>query len=107
MAGGFFYINDVVLGCMELADAGKRVLFLDIDVHHCDGVQSAFYERADVMTVSLHQDGRTLFPGTGFADEIGTGEGEGYCVNLPLPPGMYDELYLKAFRSIVLPLIHA
>ena len=107
MAGGFCYINDVVLGCMELADAGKRVLFLDIDVHHCDGVQSAFYERADVMTVSLHQDGRTLFPGTGFADEIGTGEGEGYCVNLPLPPGMYDELYLKAFRSIVLPLIHA
>jgi acetoin utilization protein AcuC len=107
MAGGFCYINDVVLGCMELAQAGKRVLFLDIDVHHCDGVQSAFYERADVMTISLHQDGRTLFPGTGFVDEIGTGEGQGHCVNLPLPPGMYDELYLKAFRSVVLPLIHA
>ena len=107
MAGGFCYINDVVLGCMELADAGKKVLFLDIDVHHCDGVQSAFYERADVMTISLHQDGRTLFPGTGFTDEIGAGDGEGYCVNLPLPSGMYDELYLKAFRSIVLPLIHA
>ena len=107
MAGGFCYINDVVLGCMELADAGKKVLFVDIDVHHCDGVQSAFYERADVMTISLHQDGRTLFPGTGFVDEIGTGEGEGYCVNLPLPIGSYDEIYLKAFRSVVLPLVHA
>lgn len=107
MAGGFCYINDVALGCMELADAGKKVLFLDIDVHHCDGVQAAFYDRSDVMTISLHQDGRTLFPGTGFTDEIGTGDGEGYCVNLPLPPGMYDELYLKAFREGVLPLIHA
>jgi len=107
MAGGFCYVNDVVLGCMELADAGKKVLFLDIDVHHCDGVQAAFYDRSDVMTISLHQDGRTLFPGTGFTDEIGAGEGKGYAVNMPLPPGVYDELYLKAFREVVLPLIHA
>ena len=105
MAGGFCYINDVVLGCMELAAAGKKVLFLDIDVHHCDGVQSAFYERADVMTISLHQDGRTLFPGTGFTDEIGAGDGKGYAVNLPMPPGTYDEVYLKAFHEVVLPLI--
>ncbi|RKY09499.1 MAG: hypothetical protein DRP56_02510 [Planctomycetota bacterium] len=107
MAGGFCYVNDVVLGCMELADAGKKVLFVDIDVHHCDGVQSAFETWADVMTISLHQDGRTLFPGTGFVDEIGTGAGEGYCVNLPLPAGSYDEIYLKAFRVVVLPLIHS
>ncbi len=107
MAGGFCYVNDVVLGCMELADAEKKVLFLDIDVHHCDGVQSAFCDRADVMTISLHQDGRTLFPGTGFVDEIGSGDGKGYCVNLPLPQGMYDDIYLKVFRSVVLPLIHA
>ncbi len=107
MAGGFCYVNDVVLGCMELADAGKKVLFLDIDVHHCDGVQSAFYERSDVMTISLHQDGRTLFPGTGFVDEIGADKGKGYCVNLPLPSGMHDDIYLKAFRSVVLPLIHS
>jgi acetoin utilization protein AcuC len=92
---------------MELADAGKRVLFLDIDVHHCDGVQAAFYDRKDVMTISLHQDGRTLFPGCGFVDEIGDGEGEGYSVNLPLPPGTYDEIWLKAFREVVLPVIHA
>jgi acetoin utilization protein AcuC len=92
---------------MELADAGKKVLFLDIDVHHCDGVQTAFYGRSDVMTVSMHQDGRTLFPGCGFVDEIGDGEGKGYAVNLPMPPGTYDEIYLKAFREAVLPLIHA
>ncbi|MHC5165121.1 MAG: acetoin utilization protein AcuC [Planctomycetota bacterium] len=106
MAGGFCYVNDVVLGCMELAAVGKKVLFLDIDVHHCDGVQAAFYDRADVMTVSMHQDGRTLFPGCGFVDEIGDGAGEGFSVNVPLPPGMYDEAYLKAFREVVLPLIH-
>ena len=107
MAGGFCYVNDVVLGCMELADARKRVLFLDIDVHHCDGVQAAFYDRSDVMTISLHQDGRTLFPGTGFTDEIGAGDGEGYTVNLPMPPGTYDDIYLKAFREVVVPLIRA
>ncbi|MCI0498360.1 MAG: acetoin utilization protein AcuC [Planctomycetales bacterium] len=106
-AGGFCYLNDVVLGCMELAEAGKRVLFLDVDVHHCDGVQAAFYDRKDVMTISLHQDGRTLFPGTGFADEIGVGEGKGYAVNLPLPPGTYDDIYLRAFHQVVVPLIRA
>ncbi len=106
-AGGFCYLNDVVMGCETLIEAGKRVLFLDIDVHHCDGVQAAFYERADVMTISTHQDGRTLFPGTGFIDEIGKGEGKGYAVNVPLPIGTYDDIYLKAFRAVVLPLIHA
>jgi len=105
-AGGFCYINDVVLGCMTLANAGKRVVFIDIDVHHCDGVQAAFYDRRDVMTISTHQDGRTLFPGTGFVDEIGVGDGRGYSVNIPLPPGTYDEVYMKAFRAVVLPLLH-
>ena len=106
-AGGFCYLNDIVFGCQTLSRAGMKVLFLDIDVHHCDGVQAAFYERADVMTISTHQDGRTLFPGTGFIDEIGTGPGKGCSVNLPLPVGTYDEIYLKAFRAVVLPLIHA
>lgn len=105
-AGGFCYINDVVLACKVLANANNRVAFIDIDVHHCDGVQSAFYERSDVLTVSLHQDGRTLFPGTGFVDEIGTGDGKGYSINIPLPVGTYDEAYMQAFRSIVLPLLH-
>jgi len=106
-AAGFCYINDVVLGCMALTDAGKRVLYLDVDVHHGDGVQEAFYERSDVMTISLHQNPQTLFPGTGFANEIGTGEGRGFAVNIPLPIGTYDEVYMKAVESVVLPLIGA
>ncbi len=106
-AAGFCYVNDIVLAAMELANAGKRVLFLDIDVHHCDGVQDAFFDRRDVMTMSLHESGRTLFPGTGFEDEIGVGEGRGYTVNFPLPVGMYDAVYERVFRDGAMPLIHA
>jgi acetoin utilization protein AcuC len=106
-ASGFCYINDVVLACMILAEEGKRVLYLDVDVHHGDGVAYAFYERRDVMTISLHQNPRTLFPGTGFENEIGSGEGEGYCVNIPLPIGTFDEAYMKAFGELALPLIGA
>ena len=104
-ASGFCYINDVALACMVLAKQGKRVLYLDVDVHYGDGVAYAFYDRSDVMTISFHQDPRTLFPGTGFVDEIGTGQGKGYCVNVPLPVGTYDQVYLKAFEAIALPLI--
>ena len=106
-AAGFCYINDIVLAAIVLADAGKRVLDLDLDVHHCDGVQNAFYERRDVMTISMHESGKTLFPGTGFVDEIGSGEGEGYSVNIPLPPGTCDAIYEKAFREAALPLMKA
>lgn len=106
-ASGFCYINDVALACIILAEAGKRVLYLDVDVHHGDGVAYAFYDRSDVMTISLHQNPRTLFPGTGFEDEIGTGQGQGYCVNVPLPVGTYDEAYIKAFTTIAVPLIAA
>jgi len=106
-ASGFCYINDVALACMVLAEQGKRVLYLDVDVHHGDGVADAFYDRSDVMTLSFHQNPRTLFPGTGFEDEIGKGPGTGYCVNVPLPVGTYDEAYIKAFETIALPLIPA
>ena len=106
-ASGFCYINDVVLGCTTLADAGMRVLFLDVDVHHGDGVQFAFYARSDVMTISLHESGRTLFPGTGFEDEIGTGDGEGFAVNVPLPVGTHDAAYMRAFHTVVPPLVQA
>lgn len=106
-ASGFCYVNDVVLGCMELADAGKRVLFLDIDAHHGDGVQDAFYDRDDVMTVSLHESGHTLFPGTGFVAEIGHGVGRGYSVNFPLPVGTYDAAFLHVLDEGALPLIRA
>lgn len=106
-AGGFCYLNDVVLACMRLAAAGRKVLYLDLDVHHGDGVQDAFYARRDVLTMSFHQNGRTLFPGTGFEDEIGAGDGLGYCVNVPLPPGTYDEAYLGAFGAVGMPIIRA
>jgi acetoin utilization protein AcuC len=106
-AAGFCYINDVALACLILAEKGKRVLYLDVDVHHGDGVAYAFYDRSDVMTISLHQNPKILFPGTGFEDEIGTGPGKGYCVNIPLPVGTYDQAYMKAFKAIVPPLIGA
>lgn len=105
-AGGFCYINDIVLGCKTLARAGKRVLFLDIDVHHSDGVQYAFYDDDQVMVISLHENGKHLFPGTGRVREIGEGAGKGFTVNLPFPPGTYDAIYMRAFREVVLPLIH-
>lgn len=106
-AAGFCYVNDVVLAAMTLADAGRRVVFLDVDVHHSDGVQHAFYARKDVMTISLHESGKTLFPGTGFENEIGEGEGRGYSVNIPLPVGTYDAAYLRAFRDGAFPLMKA
>ena len=106
-ASGFCYINDVVLACLHLAGAGKRVLFLDVDVHHCDGVQEAFYERSDVMTMSFHESGKTLFPGTGFENEIGVGDGKGFSVNVPLPVDTYDEAFIRAFHAVGIPLIGA
>jgi acetoin utilization protein AcuC len=106
-AAGFCYINDNAIACTVLANAGKRVLYLDVDVHHGDGVAYAFYDRSDVMTISLHENPKTLFPGTGYEDEIGDGQGRGYCVNLPLPVGTYDHAYMHAFESVVLPLTKA
>lgn len=106
-ASGFCYVNDIVLGVLELRKKFDRVLFLDVDVHHCDGVQNAFYSRRDVMTVSLHETGKTLFPGTGFESEIGEGEGRGYSVNVPLPVGTYDATYLGAFQAVVVPVAKA
>ncbi len=107
MASGFCYINDIVLGCMSLAKAGMKVMFIDVDVHHCDGVQEAFYDRADIMTLSFHESGNSLFPGTGFENEIGTGKGKGFSANVPLPVGTYDDAYVKVFQSIAVPLTGA
>lgn len=106
-ASGFCYLNDVVLGCLRLTEKGKRVLFVDVDAHHCDGVQDAFYARNDVMVISLHESGKTLFPWTGFENEIGEGPGLGFNVNVPLPVGIFDEAYMTGFNKIVLPLIKA
>jgi acetoin utilization protein AcuC len=104
-ASGFCYINDPVIGILKLLNQGKRVAYIDIDAHHGDGVQKAFYHTDQVLTISLHETGQTLFPGTGFEYEIGGGEGEGYSVNLPFPPYTDDEVYVWAFEEIVPPLI--
>jgi acetoin utilization protein AcuC len=106
-AAGFCYMNDVALACLELAATGKRVLSLDLDVHHGDGVQDAFYDRADVMTMSFHESGETLFPWRGSEGEIGEGKGRGYNVNVPFPAGTYDEAWLAAFREVAVPLARA
>ena len=106
-ASGFCYINDPVIGILKLLDQGKRVAYIDIDAHHADGVQKAFYQTDQVLTISLHETGYTLFPGTGFEYEIGEGKGEGYAVNLPFLPYTDDEVYIWAFEEIVPPLVHA
>jgi acetoin utilization protein AcuC len=106
-ASGFCYINDPVIGIMRLLNRGKRVAYIDIDAHHGDGVQKAFYGINQVLTISLHETGYTLFPGTGFENEIGEGEGEGYSVNLPFPPYTDDEVYLWVFEEVVPELVHA
>jgi acetoin utilization protein AcuC len=106
-ASGFCYINDPVLGIRHLLKKAQKVLYLDVDAHHGDGVQAAFYHDPRVLTLSLHQDGRTLFPGSGFVSEIGSGEGKGYAVNIPLYPGTNDEIFGFAFQEVVVPLIEA
>jgi len=106
MASGFCYVNDPVIGIMRLLRRGKRVAYIDIDAHHGDGVQKAFYHTNQVLTISLHETGYTLFPRTGFEYEIGEGEGEGYSVNLPFPPETEDDVYVWAFEEVVPELIH-
>jgi acetoin utilization protein AcuC len=100
-ASGFCYVNDPVLVICHFLDQGLRVMYVDIDAHHGDGVQWAFYQDPRVLTVSFHQDGRTLFPGTGGVEEMGKGEGLGYSVNVPMHPGTDDGVFLEGFRSVV------
>jgi acetoin utilization protein AcuC len=101
-ASGFCIFNDVVLAVRTLLDAGvKKIAYVDIDVHHGDGVQAAFYGEPRVMTVSMHQDPRTLFPGTGLATEVGEGAAAGTSVNVALPPGTSDHGWLRAFHAVV------
>jgi acetoin utilization protein AcuC len=105
-ASGFCVFNDAAVVIHWLLLQGLRVAYVDIDVHHGDGVQDAFYDTDKVLTISLHQSGRTLFPGTGFIHETGKGNGEGYSVNIPLPPYTDDRSYIRAFQETVPELIH-
>jgi len=106
-ASGFSYLNDAVIAINQLVARGKRIVYLDIDAHHGDGVQEAFYDTDQVLTISLHESGVSIFPGAGFEQEIGTGRGEGYTVNVPLLAHTDDALYMKAFDEVAFPLIAA
>ena len=100
-ASGFCIYNDPAIVCAMLVDRGLKVAYVDIDAHHGDGVQAAFYDTDQVLTISLHESGRYLFPGTGFADERGRGKGAGYSINVPLPPYTDDPAYMRAFDEVV------
>ena len=104
-ASGFCVYDDPAVAIAWLLAAGaQRVAYVDVDVHHGDGVQAAFYDDPRVLTISLHETGRTLFPGTGFPSEIGPA---GTSVNVALPPGTGDALWLRAFHAVVPPAIRA
>jgi acetoin utilization protein AcuC len=104
-ASGFCYVNDAVLAILRLRDRGLRVAYVDIDAHHGDGVQAAFYGDASVLTISTHERGERLFPGTGFVHELGEGDAAGFSVNLPLEAYTDTAVYLPAFEAVVPPLL--
>jgi acetoin utilization protein AcuC len=104
-ASGFCYVNDPVLAILRLRERGLRVAYVDIDAHHGDGVQYAFYNDPQVLTISTHERGERLFPGTGFVRELGEGDAAGYSVNLPLEAYTDSAVYLPAFEAVVPPLL--
>ncbi|GAA4948720.1 acetoin utilization protein AcuC [Actinoplanes utahensis] len=107
-AAGFCVYNDPAVAiAWLLAEGAQRVAYIDVDVHHGDGVQAAFYNDPRVLTVSLHETPLALFPGTGFADETGGPDAEGTAVNVPLPPGTGDAAWLRAFHAIVPSVVRA
>jgi acetoin utilization protein AcuC len=106
-ASGFCIFNDVAIAVGRAARERRRVAYIDIDAHHGDGVMYGFYDSGRVLDIDFHQDGRTLFPGTGFPSETGRGDGAGLKVNLPLPPGAGDSALLPLFRRVVPPLLRS
>ncbi|HZD71536.1 MAG TPA: acetoin utilization protein AcuC [Actinomycetes bacterium] len=107
-ASGFCIYNDPAVAITWMLDQGvQRIGYVDVDVHHGDGVQAVFAGEPRVLTISVHESGRYLFPGTGFAHEVGEGPARGSIANLPLPPSTTDDLYLPAFDAVVPPLLRA
>ena len=104
-AEGFCYINDLVIAIKEALAHHVRITYLDIDAHHGNGVQEAFYGEDRVQVISMHESGKFLYPYSGDPEESGEAKGRGFTINIPLPPGTDDELYLKAFHRVVIPSI--
>ena len=105
-ASGFCVYDDPAIAIAWMLEHGaSRIAYVDVDVHHGDGPQAIFYEDPRVLTVSIHQDGRTLFPGTGFVEERGAGEAVGTKVNVPVPPQTGDGAWLAALEAVVPPLV--
>ncbi|GAA3815444.1 acetoin utilization protein AcuC [Nocardioides panacisoli] len=105
-ASGFCIYNDVAVGIRWLLDQGaQRVAYVDVDVHHGDGVERIFYDDPRVLTISLHETGQFLFPGTGFPADHGGPDAEGSAVNVALPPGTGDAGWRRAFHAVVPPLL--
>ena len=105
MASGFCIFDDPVIAINSLISNNLRVAYIDVDCHHGDGVQDAFYDTDKVITISLHENGQYLFPGTGFSHETGVGQGGKYSVNVPLAPYSGDTVYMWAFQEIVPPVL--
>ena len=103
-ASGFCYVADCVLGILQLLEHFDRVMYIDIDIHHGDGVEEAFYTTDRVLTVSFHKFGN-YFPGTGALEDIGIGRGKHFCCNVPLRDGMDDQSYLSIFKPVIRSLI--
>jgi acetoin utilization protein AcuC len=104
-ASGFCYINDIVIAIKEGLDHRAKITYIDIDAHHGDAVQTAFYHENRVQFISMHESGKYIYPYSGSVEESGEGNGEGFTVNIPLPPRTDDEVFLEVFHRIVLPLI--
>lgn len=104
LASGFCVFNDPALAISVLKERFKKILYIDIDAHHGDGVQQIFYDDPKVLTISIHESGKYNFPWTGFIDEIGSGPGLGYSANIPMPMYAGDDEYRLAFEEIIPPL---
>jgi acetoin utilization deacetylase AcuC-like enzyme len=104
-AMGFCVFNNIALTAEAITAAGERVAIVDWDVHHGNGTQEMFYERSDVLYVSTHEF--PFYPGSGWIDEQGEGEGEGFTVNIPFPPGTAGDLYDAAFDTVVIPVLRS
>ena len=100
-ASGFCTYDDPAIACRWLKDQGHRVAYIDVDVHHGDGVEDIFYSDPDVLTISLHESGRYLFPGTGFPQDAGAGSAVGTAANLPFSPFTWDDPWLEGFEKVV------